>query len=213
MVKVMQKGFNFIKVCGLKSKEEVSWAAELGYTAYGIMRHALSPRVVSEEEAIVLAKHGEVSKILSVVVGVNWEEVASVVDHFNLVQIYDLTSEDFKRAYCHPERQWQLIFAGTNFQQIPEGISPDFLLYDQSRGSGVIEELATSLFEQRVAAKIILAGGLTPENVLTTVHSVQAKREVGGVDVSSGVEKVRGQKNFDLMRDFMMALKGDQKNE
>jgi phosphoribosylanthranilate isomerase len=74
-------------------------------------------------------------------------------------------------------------------------------------GSGVTlpwTQLSRSLAKVRGQTKIILAGGLKPENVATAIAAL----EPDVVDVSSGVESAPGIKDHHRMREFVYAASG-----
>jgi anthranilate synthase/indole-3-glycerol phosphate synthase/phosphoribosylanthranilate isomerase len=56
--------------------------------------------------------------------------------------------------------------------------------------------------------RIMLAGGLAPENVAEVIRNVGEDGErIVGVDVSSGVEDVDGQQSLERIREFVKAAK------
>lgn len=198
----------FIKLCGLRTVEDIEFAAALGVDAVGIVMTP-SVRQVDTETAKRLVEavpEGVVS------VGVFYRPTAEVVR----------TARD--------EIGFDWIQAETeNLQGINE-ISPFPVVHDgDSLGSDAVEafEISASgriLVESsghggkgmqaewgRVAGlaridDVVLAGGLNARNVLEAIGLVGP----GGVDVSSGVESAPGVKDHALMKEFVdMARNSD----
>lgn len=175
----------FVKVCGLKNEEAIDWAIELGYDAIGLMLHAKSSRAIDFNLALRLAKYAR-KKIKTVAVGITFNEIKKLETEVDYIQVYEK---------CESSK---LIFAGTEF---PSDIESNYFLYDSSRGSG--ESKRFPEFEPKMLAKLILAGGLTVQNVRATIE----KYHPFGVDVSSGVESVKGKKDFELMQRFIAEVR------
>ncbi len=68
-------------------------------------------------------------------------------------------------------------------------------------GSGVTADW-TAAAELAKKYPLLLAGGLTPENVADAVRQVQP----WGVDVASGVESAPGEKDAEKMKAFVRAI-------
>ena len=175
----------FIKVCGLTKKEHIDWAIELGYSAIGFVLHEKSSRFCSIDKARELVKYAN-NKILTVAVGLKYEEVKPVYDIFDYIQVYEKVDIE------------KLIFAGTDY---PEGIKFQYFLYDSSKGSGEFSQFPDWL--SKISDRLIISGGLNIDNIKTVI----GKYKSFGIDVSSGVEKKTGLKDFDLMKKFITEVK------
>ena len=82
-------------------------------------------------------------------------------------------------------------------------------LLDSGSGSGKRLDMSSieNLLQSDQNLRVILAGGLNPENVVEAVNSLGAlKSRLAGTDVSSGVE-TDGEQNLDKIREFVTAVK------
>ncbi|KAI2636593.1 indole-3-glycerol phosphate synthase-domain-containing protein [Hypomontagnella submonticulosa] len=83
-------------------------------------------------------------------------------------------------------------------------------LFDSGSGSGQLLDAVDvkAALARDAELRVILAGGLGPENVANVVKAVgEDGARVLGVDVSSGVEGVDGQQSLERIRDFVKAAK------
>jgi phosphoribosylanthranilate isomerase len=175
----------FVKVCGLKTKEQIDKAIEYGYDAIGVNTYSKSKRFCENSVAIELANYAR-DKIKTFVVGLTYSDVESVAYAFDYTQIYE--------AKQIPN----LAIASKEFP--PPTLDYKYYFYDASIGSGVFEEFPTWVKEK--ADKIIVAGGLNANNVSSVVKQIKPF----GVDVASGVE-TNGVKDLKLMKEFIEAVK------
>ena len=176
----------FAKVCGLTTKEQIDNAVELGYDAVGIVTYKKSKRYCPPDTAVELADYAK-GKITSFVVGMSYGDVRDAASSFDYIQIYEV-----KQAVPN------LVLATK--EAPPSDLGVDYVVYDASMGSGLFREFPSWIKDSR--HKIIVAGGLTRDNVCRVISHVQPF----GVDVSSGVEK-NGIKDMGMMKAFIDAVR------
>ncbi|MDX2759058.1 phosphoribosylanthranilate isomerase [Streptomyces europaeiscabiei] len=195
----------FIKICGLKTEQDVDTAVEAGADAIGFVFSA-SPRRIDAATAARLSRRVP-EHVLTV--GVFRQELLGDVrsqateSGIGAIQLHG--PED--RAYYDDlaTGDWTLIRAAAFGDSVPRcgEFGEDMLLVDAPvPGSGIAWDWASKPLAA-AGERWLLAGGLTPENVRDAV----AATDPWGVDVSSGVEQSRGVKDPGLIRDFIKAAR------
>ena len=204
-----------VKICGLASEAALEAALEAGADALGFVL-APSPRRVSLVRAReLLARVPPGIERLAVFGRATGEEIAAALQlDFDGIQAECAGSE----IPALPERVFFLpvIRDGPGLSQRLGGVRPSLppltderslrgaLALDGPLGGGrgipVDEERA-----RRVArsCRLVLAGGLAPENVAARLRAIRPF----GVDTSSGVERERGLKDPERIRAFVAAVR------
>lgn len=175
----------FVKVCGLKTKEQIDKAVDCGYDAIGIVTYSKSRRYCPTEDAIELADYAK-GRIKSFVVGLTYKDVKDAAGSFDYTQIYE------------PVQIPNLVLASKEMP--PSDLKYEYFVYDASIGSGVFKQFPGWIND--MAGKIIVAGGLSKYNVGSVIRNINPF----GVDVSSGVE-INGVKDLTLMEEFIEAVR------
>jgi len=207
-----------VKICGITNLEDAQAAIDAGADLLGFNFYAKSPRYVSPEVACAIVERIRSSHRVPTLVGVfvnsSLEEVQSILQavDLDLAQLHgdeppefleQLNGRGFKAL-----RPVSTEDAETNAARYaPHGSMEPVLLIDAYRkdrygGTGHVGDWS-------IAAKlagsypILLAGGLTPENVAEAIQQVKP----WGVDVASGVESSPGEKDVEKMREFVAKAK------
>ena len=199
-----------IKICGIKTLKDAQAAIDAGADYLGFNFYPKSVRFIeksacAEITSMLKREHPQV-KLVGVFVNLPVDEVKDVLQtcHLDLAQLHgDETPEMFAQLVPHAFRA---------FRGIPESNAgyersdAPFMLIDAAvkgvyGGSGVTADwtAAAKLAQQY---PLLLAGGLTPENVADAVRQVQP----WGVDVASGVESAPGEKDAEKMKSFVRAI-------
>lgn len=202
-----------VKICGITNEEDARAAVAAGADALGFVFYRESPRRV-EPAVVERIVAGLPPFVLPVGVFVNEEaqRVRQVMDDCGLAlaQLHG----DETAAYC--EALGRPVLRAIRLRS-----RADFLALAEYRGRArvrgfVVDAHADGAYggtgrtadwdlaaEAAGAAQVLLAGGLTPENVGEAIARVRPY----GVDVSSGVESRPGKKDHDKVRAFMTAVR------
>lgn len=200
-----------VKICGLTTLEDALAAAEAGADALGFVLYKESPRCISVAEAqgIIRRLPPFVTTVgLFVNQPTQWVRIMAERCGVDILQFQG----DESAAYCEAFGQRAIkairVKDRESLADMSEYAVRAFVLdaYREGEYGGTGQ---TFDWDLAVAAKshgrIILAGGLTPENVAEAVARVRPF----GVDVSTGVEgSVKGVKDHGKIRAFIQAAKG-----
>jgi phosphoribosylanthranilate isomerase len=198
----------FLKVCGITRLTDALHAVEQGATALGFVFWPHSPRYVTPERAAEII--GELpSTIVTVGVFVN-EPVDSIRDvvarsRVTTVQLHGDEPPAYAEGLGWPIiRSVSVDEAG---EACPAWPTETVFLVDsvdpvRRGGTGGQVDWARAAAVAR-DWRVVLAGGLTPENV---AHAIATVRPYG-VDVSSGVEQSPGVKDFDKVARFLASAR------
>jgi phosphoribosylanthranilate isomerase len=194
----------FVKVCGITRLTDALHAVEKGATALGFIFWPRSPRAVSPSRAAeIIAELPTSLMTVGVFVNEPIDGIRAMVARTGItaVQLHG----DEPPAYADA-LEWPL-FRAVDADEIEDACEAwseqTTLLLDtidpvRRGGTGVPVDWARAAGVAQ-ARRIVLAGGLTPENVTDAIRAVRPY----GVDVSSGVELSPGVKDFDKITRFV----------
>ncbi|MCU1773874.1 MULTISPECIES: phosphoribosylanthranilate isomerase [unclassified Pseudomonas] len=198
------------KICGITRIEDALAAVEAGADAIGFVFYAKSPRAVSVQQAraIIQALPPFVTTV-GLFVNASRCELGEILDAvpLDLLQFHGdevaADCEGWHRPYIKALRvkAGDDIAAAVDAYPSASGVLLDTYVEGVPGGTG--EAFDWSLIPQTLSKPLILAGGLTPENVADAVARVKPY----AVDVSGGVEASKGIKDHAKIRAFINAVR------
>ena len=205
--------FPKVKICGITNSQDSQVAVNAGADALGFVFYKQSPRYVKPK--IVKSIVAELPPfVLTVGVFVN-EELAIVRDimvecGLALAQLHGDETPAFCEALGRPvlrgirlrDRGTFLAMAEYKGRAGVRGFVVDAFSESAFGGTGQISDWSLAA-EAAQSSPILLAGGLTPENVQEAIQNVRPY----GVDVSSGVEASPGKKDPAKVMAFVRVAK------
>jgi len=202
-----------IKICGLTTPQDAAAAVEFGADALGFNFFPDSKRYVGRAAGWIGDLPQNVEK-LAIVVNPSWEEAKAIAGAAGItaLQLHGNESPEFCRRLMEEAIRFEKALPVSG----PDSLAglPDFmtrtLLLDSAGaaefgGSGRTFpwEIARAFVDANPELRVVLAGGLNPENVAEAVAAVRPF----GVDVTTGVEASPGRKDYGRLRAFISAAR------
>lgn len=195
-----------IKICGITRVEDALAAAEAGADAIGLVFYPKSPRAVSVQQArqILAALPPFVSSV-GLFVNASRCELGEILDAvpLDMLQFHGDESAADCSGYHKPYLKALRVKAGDDIAakaaEYPaaSGILLDTYVEGVPGGTGAAFDW--SLIPEQMPRPLVLAGGLTAENVADAIRQVRPY----AVDVSGGVEASKGIKDAAKIRAFI----------
>jgi phosphoribosylanthranilate isomerase len=202
-----------VKVCGITNSDDAQAAVEAGADALGFVFYRQSPRYVEPQVVRhIIAMLPPFVLPVGVFVNEDAKKVRDLMDGCGLAlaQLHG----DETAAYCETlgrpvlkairlrNRGTLLAMAEYQGRARVRGFLVDAFSEEAYGGTGYVADWSLAA-EAAKAAQVLLAGGLTPENVGDAIRRVRPY----GVDVSSGVEAGPGKKDRAKIEAFIRAAK------
>lgn len=196
----------FVKICGITSEDDALLAVAMGADAVGFV-FAPSPRQIAPQQAYDITRRLP-PEILTV--GVFRDEhpklVVDIVNRAGIkaAQLHGNETNDVVADVARTVR-WVIKAYPAGSPKVPRAgqLATDLILLDApTPGSGQLFDWSLA-GEVPEGMRLILSGGLDPDNVADAVRAV----EPWGVDVSSGVERSPGKKDPMKVKRFIERAK------
>lgn len=198
-----------VKICGITGCEDAKLVVDAGVDAVGLVFYEKSPRFVTIEFA------AEISQVIPAFVSrvalfkdAEQQMIESVLEQveIDLIQFHGSETADYCEQFNRPyikalgmkgaEHDVSFLLANVEKYQSAKALLLDGHAPGEAGGSGESFDWASI---SAVDKPIILAGGLTPDNVTQAMDQVHPY----AVDVSSGVESSPGIKDKNKVAAFM----------
>lgn len=195
-----------VKICGITTPQHAAHAAALGADAIGLVFYSASSRAVTPAQAREIAMAaGPFTTVVGLFVDADAETIEQVLQTvpLGLLQFHGNESpaecERYQRPYIKALRMQPGLDVMQEAGRHKNAVGLLLDAYHPTLPGGTGEVFDWQRFPRASDTPLILAGGLTPENVTRAI----AATDCYGVDVSGGVESAPGMKDVEKMRAFI----------
>jgi phosphoribosylanthranilate isomerase len=201
-----------VKICGITRLDDARLACELGADAIGFIFYEKSPRYITLEGAAAISEQApeHVARV-GVFVNTPRNDILTYIEHVKLDAVqfhgnYDVSDiEQFEPKHVIAVARVSETFQTTELKKF-QGRAAAILLDTHKKGlyggTGEMFDWQAAI-EAKAYGRIILAGGLNPDNVRQAVEMVSPY----ALDVSSGVEAQPGKKDHEKLKQLFQNLK------
>lgn len=205
----------FIKICGITNEADAIAAIEAGADALGFNIVPQSKRCIDLNVAGVWIENlpKDIWKV-AVTADPNWEDACRLgqLSFIDALQLHGNESPDFCRRLRDanaPFAKAVPVTGSKSLAALPDYFT-DTIILDSGAGGAFGGtgktfpwKFAPEFVRNHPKISVILAGGLSPQNVTEAVRVVKPR----GVDVTTGVEAAPGRKDHDLIKAFIEAAR------
>lgn len=198
------------KICGITRLEDARAAVAAGADAIGFVFYPKSPRAVTIEQAqAIIASLPPFVTTVGLFVDMPREQLQQLLVQvpLDLLQFHGDETPEQCEGFGRPYIKALRVKSGADVaRQIAQYASASGILLDTFIAGvpgGTGETFDWSLVPQGLQMPIILAGGLTPDNVQAAIKQVKPY----AVDVSGGVEASKGIKDLSKVKAFIQAVR------
>ena len=215
----------YVKICGLTNLDDALAALDAGADYLGFIFYHKSPRYVTIGQVEnITAKLPETTRTVGVFIDAPLETIYDARHRckLHLIQLHGaetpLTVQTVGPAYkaLRPASmdEWEQLAAiyapsasRKTLDEKPEDKAPTLLIdayhLTLHGGTGLTVDKELALAANARTSRLMLAGGLTPDNVGDVVRAVHPF----AIDVSSGVEFKPGRKDYNKLRAFIQKIR------
>lgn len=198
-----------VKICGITRVEDARIAVAAGCDAIGLVFYQPSPRYVSLEQAArIVANIPPFVSVVGLFVDAEPGEIRQVIKRvrLDLLQFHGDESPQACGQFAMPYMKAIRMKADTNLLQYAEDFKQAKALlldaYIEGVPGGTGQIFDWNIIPETLSMPVVLAGGLTPENIRLALKQVRPY----AVDVSGGVEVNKGIKDADKIAAFMRGV-------
>ncbi len=192
-----------VKICGITNIEDALLCSELGADALGFIFYEKSKRYIEPTEVKkIIAQLPPFVATVGVFVNETAESINKIADltGITFAQLHGVEDEEFISRIKLPAIKAYRISNEFDFNLIANTTAEYILLdsFDDKEYGGTGKSFDWSMIPEEIANKIILAGGVSVDNI----EMIYNKIHPTAVDLSSSVEEAPGKKSKTKVKEF-----------